>query len=198
MHRQAAAEVVQFFGEDGVVLGGKRVADIGCGKGMTDLILATEAGPELLVGFDLEAVDTQELDDLARKAGVVDRYPGNLEFRECEPERLFADDASFDYAFSWSSFEHIVNPLPVLREIRRVLKPTGILMIQVWPFFHSQHGSHLWDWFPAGFAPLLYDTDTVLNRVLGNPDLGPPWSQEIVRAYAELNRITVDELHRYL
>lgn len=190
--------MIEFFGGDGVTLAGKRVADIGCGMGMMDLVIATEAGPELLVGFDLELVDRSDLEDRAREAGFVDGHPTNLEFRQCEREQLCADDATFDLAFSWSAFEHITNPLPVLREIRRVLKPGGILMIQVWPFFFSQHGSHLWDWYPAGFAPLLHDTDTVVERVLANPDMGPPWAETLLRAYGELNRITVDELHRYL
>jgi SAM-dependent methyltransferase len=190
--------VVSFFGGDGMVLTGKRVADIGCGTGMTDLLVAVEAGPELLVGFDLLPVDTKELERQAVQAGVVARYPHNLEFRVCEQERLPADDDTFDYVFSWSAFEHIGNPIPVLREIRRVLKPSGTLMIQVWPFFYSKHGSHLWDWYPAGFAPLLHDTSTVVDRVRGNPDLGPPWTDALLAAYGDLNRITADELHRCL
>ncbi|HVF12972.1 MAG TPA: class I SAM-dependent methyltransferase [Acidimicrobiales bacterium] len=197
-YRQAAHEVVEFFAGDGLVMKGKRVADVGCGDGMTDLVLAAEAGPDLVVGFDLTPVDPRELEKQALEDGVVTRYPGNLEFRQCGPERLTAEDASFDYVFSWSAFEHIANPLPVLREIRRVLRPGGTLMIQVWPFFYSKHGSHLWDWYPEGFAPLLHDTDTVIGRVRDNPDLGPPWSELLIKAYRELNRITVDELHRDL
>jgi SAM-dependent methyltransferase len=197
-YRQAADEVMAFFAGDGLSLAGKRVADIGCGDGMTDLVLAAEAGPELVVGFDLSPVDPEKLAEQARAAGVAATYPDNLEFRQCEPERLNADDASFDYVFSWSAFEHVANPLPVLREIRRVLEPRGTLMIQVWPFFYSKHGSHLWDWYPDGFASLLHDTDTVVGRVRDHPELGPPWSELLLDAFRDLNRITVDELHRYL
>jgi len=72
------------------------------------------------------------------------------------------------------------------------------VMIQVWPFFHSKHGSHLWQWFPDGYAQLLHDTEVIDRTVRESPESGPAWVDQILEAYGELNRVTVDDLHRYL
>jgi SAM-dependent methyltransferase len=58
-----------------------------------------------------------------RKAGFDIRHGSLLDVRLA--------DASFDYVRSNHSFEHIVNPLEVLKEIRRILRPGGKLFIGV-------------------------------------------------------------------
>lgn len=194
----AVDEVVEFFGEEGIDLRGTRVADIGCGDGVMDLGLAQRAGPELLVGYDIAPVDTDSLLARARAQGVAEELPPNLRFDLCEPERLPGEDDGFDYIFSWSAFEHVVRPVPVLKEVRRILRPEGTLMIQLWPFFHSKHGSHLWDWFPDGFGQLLHFPAEVERRVLAEPERGPGWTSHLLEAFHELNRITLDDLHRAL
>lgn len=193
---EAARQIVDFM--DGIPLAGTRVADIGCGDGSMDLGFLQVAQPELLVGFDIVPVDTGHLLTGAAAGGFASSLPANLRFELCEEDRLPAPDDSFDHVFSWSAFEHILRPLAILREVHRVLRPGGVLMIQLWPFYHSKHGSHLWDWFPDGFPQLLLDDDTIATAVRSNPDVGPSWSEELLVAYRELNRITVDDLHRYL
>lgn len=194
----AAAEVIEFFAADGISLAGKDVADIGCGTGDMDLGVVHRAQPARLVGFDLLDVDTDALLANARAAGLATELPSNLRFERCEMERLPAGDATFDYIFTWSAFEHVANPVAVLREVRRVLRPAGVVMIQVWPFFHSRHGSHMWDWFPEGFAQLLHDTEEIERAVRAKPVGGREWSEAVLAAYRDLNRLTVDDLHRYL
>lgn len=194
----ATTEVVEFFAEEGIDLAGARLADIGCGDGVMDLGVARRVGPEVLVGFDIEPVDDAFLLARARTAGVADQLPACLRFQQCGPDTLPADDDSFDYVFSWSAFEHVTRPVAVLREVRRVLRPGGVLMIQLWPFYHSKHGSHLWDWFPDGFCQLLWDQDTIEREVRAHPERGPAWVDQLLAASRELNRITVDDLHRAL
>ena len=194
----AAGEVVDFFAEEGIDLSGRRLADLGCGDGVMTLGVAQRADPELLVGFDIEPVDAAFLLARARDRGVATELPPALQFQLCGPESLPAGDASFDYVFSWSAFEHVVRPVRVLQEVRRVLRPDGVLMIQLWPFYHSKHGSHLWDWFPDGFCQLLFDPYTVEREVREHPERGPAWVDQLLAAFRELNRITVDDLHRAL
>lgn len=194
----AAAQVVEFFADEGIDLRGKRLADIGCGDGVMDLGVAQRIEPELLVGFDIDPVDDAFLLARARDHGVATELPPSLQFRLCGNESLPADDASFDHIFSWSAFEHVIRPVAVLRETRRVLRPDGALMIQLWPFYHSKHGSHLWDWFPDGFCQLLYDQAAIEREVLAHPERGPAWVDQILAASRELNRITLDDLQRAL
>lgn len=194
----AAREVIEFLAEDGVDLRGRRVADIGCGDGVMDLGVFQQAEPAELVGFDLNPVDTASLLRRAVARGVATSLPEGLRFDVCGAQTLPAADASFDVVFSWSAFEHVLHPIPVLREVARVLRPGGTLMIQLWPFYHSKHGSHLWDWFPDGFAHLVHDPSEIERRVLADPQSGPGWTDLLLEAFRTLNRITLDDLHRSL
>src|SRR5206468_13118666 len=145
-YEQAAGEIVDFFGGDGISLKGKRLADIGCGDGITDLGLAVQAEPASLVGFDVVDTDTDHLSELARAAGVElpgGTLPPALSFVTSGETQLPASDRSFDYVLSWSAFEHILDPVPLLREVHRVLTDDGVLFIQLWPFYDSEHGTHL-------------------------------------------------------
>ena len=194
----AAAQIVSFFGDEGIDLAGARLADIGCGDGIMDLGVFQKAQPSLLVGFDIAPVDTVSLAARACAQGVATEVPEGLRFETCGPANLPAPDDSFDHIFSWSAFEHVLQPVPVLKDVGRVLRPGGTLMIQLWPFYHSKHGSHLWDWFPEGFGQLLHDPFEVERRVLAEPEKGPGWTAELLGAFRELNRITLDDLHRAL
>jgi ubiquinone/menaquinone biosynthesis C-methylase UbiE len=198
-YEQAAAEIVEFFSGDGISLKGKRLADIGCGDGITDLGVVVQAEPASLVGFDVVDTDTDHLRELARTAGVElpgGALPAELSFVTSDATKLPAADRSFDYVISWSAFEHILDPVPLLREVHRVLTNDGVLFIQLWPFYDSEHGTHLVDWFPEGFAQYRYDDEEILRRMKagGNPDAVPG----MYEAYRTLNRITADELHAAL
>ena len=197
-HDEAAGRVVDFFETVFVDLGGKTVADVGCGDGIIDLGIAHKARPARLVGFDTRPTDRDLLARLDREEGGGGGLPESLEFVTCERNHLPADDASFDHVYSWSAFEHIQDPLAVIREIRRILRPGGLLMIQVWPFYHSEHGSHLWEWFPRGFAQFLHEPEELEATVRANPGPDPEWAEAVLWAYRHLNQITLDDLQRSL
>lgn len=190
----AASQVIDFFGGDGVSLTGKRVADVGCGDGIIDLGLVHKADPAELVGYDLRPTDTDRLLRLARTMGVADELPPQLRFEASNPDRIPADDDSFDIVVSWSTFEHILEPVAMAAEIRRILRPGGLVFVQLWPFYHSEHGSHLWEWYPEGFAHLLRLPDAVEAEVRSRHDADPDWLDERLEEFRTLNRITVDEL----
>jgi uncharacterized protein (TIRG00374 family) len=194
----AAGEVISFLEGDGISLTGRRVADIGCGDGIIDLGVAHRAAPAQLVGFDITPIDLDHLAELASKEGVDPSLPRCLEFRTSDVTRLPADDSSFDIVFTWSAFEHVADPTALLRDMHRVLVPDGVLMLQLWPFFHSEHGSHLWKWFPEGFVQLLRSTEEIEDFVRANSDDDPAWAEYMLGEYKTLNRITLDELHQCL
>ena len=196
----AAQQVIDFFGGDGITLQGSEIADIGSGDGIIDLGVVAHARPAKLVGFDIRTVDEDELLEMARAAGVkglAGGLPAELEFRTSLPCKLPADTASFDFVISWSAFEHIGDPVGVLREVHRVLRPSGVLMIQLWPFFYSEHGSHLWDWLPGGFSHLMLSSDEVAER-LRAAESDPVVAARMLEEYTQLNHITLDGLQRAL
>lgn len=189
----AAAEVIDFFGGDGIVLTDKRVADVGAGDGSIDLGIAMKAHPAELVGYDIRPTDVEALRARALDAGIRE-LPANLRFEVSGETEIPAEDRSFDFVVSWSAFEHILQPIPVLREVRRILADDGVLFIQVWPFYDSEHGSHLSDWFPQGFAQLHHSDAEILTRLQAEPGRSRH-GVGMYHAYEILNKITVDQLH---
>jgi len=175
-HLDAAAEILEFLAAEGISLTGRDVADVGCGDGIIDLGVVLTSSPARLVGFDIVPTDTEQLLHMARRDGVAEQLPTQLEFRRSEPRSLPAEADSFDVVFSWSTFEHVVEPTSLLRDVHRVLRPRGVLMIQIWPFFYSQHGSHLWQYFPEGFVQLLRSPEDIEAAVRANPGPEPDWA----------------------
>lgn len=192
----AVDQIVEFFGGDGISLAGKDVADVGCGDGIIDLGLAHKAGPRSMVGFDILPTDVAWLARRAKEEGVGDELPPELEFRTCGPRALPADDDSFDYVVTWSAFEHIEDPVAVLREIRRILRPGGILFLQIWPLYHSEHGAHLWQCIPDSFVHLIRPAAEIEAEVRATTKHPPEEIDEFLEVFAELNRLTLDDLQR--
>lgn len=197
-YEEAANQVVSFLADDSVSLDRLQVADVGCGDGIIDLGVMHKARPAQLVGFDVVPTSSSELLEFARSEGVADELPPGLEFRTCEPRHLPAEDASFDVVFTWSAFEHVEEPVAVASEIRRVLRPDGVLMLQLWPFFHSEHGAHLWQSVPEPFIQHLRSDAEIEKAVRAGGAHPPELTQEFLDVYAELNRITLDDLQRAL
>ena len=97
-----------------------RVLDVGCGTGF-----ATE-------GL-LERVDTVHgLDQSVHqmeKAFAKFGTDGRVRFVRGDAERLPFDDDSFDVVWSSGSIEYWPNPVDALRELRRVCRPGGQVLV---------------------------------------------------------------------
>jgi len=106
-------------------LPGERVVDFGSGGGMDSLLSALCVGPEgRVVGVDM----TPEM--LARSAGVAARLGfENVEFREGVIESVPVDDGWADVVISNGVINLCPDKLGVYREIARVLRPGGRMMI---------------------------------------------------------------------
>lgn len=194
-YEDAASQVIDFLGGDGISMTGHRVADIGCGDGIIDLGVAHKAKPRSLVGFDIVPTDVGWLAERARAEGVGE-LPDCLEFRTCDPLKIPAEDDSFDFVFTWSAFEHVVEPVPVLQEINRILRPGGILMLQIWPLYASEHGAHLWQCIPDTFVHLLRSPAEIDEKVRATTRHSPEQIEEFLEVFHELNRLTLDDLQR--
>jgi SAM-dependent methyltransferase len=62
--------------------------------------------------------------------------------------------STFDLVVSCDSLEHFHDPLTVLKEVERVLKPGGTLVIWV-PFLHPFHSTDYYRYTPLGIQHLL-------------------------------------------
>jgi SAM-dependent methyltransferase len=194
----AAQQIIDFVASDEIRLEGATVADIGSGDGIIDLGVVLKARPAKLVGYDLKAADVDALRRSMVAAGVDEELPDSetLAFVQSEPDRVPAPNDTFDIVYSWSVFEHVDNPVQMLREVHRILKPEGIFFLQLWPFFHSQHGGHLWLTIDEPFAQLTQSPFAIERALQGEPATDP--SRPADDEFRSLNRLTLDSLQRAL
>src|SRR5579859_5587718 len=103
------------------LIAGWRVLDAGCGPGTITLGVARKVAPGRVTGIDAE--DSQF--SKAREQG--EREDLNIEFQKASVYELPFPDGSFNAVFSHALLEHLSDPGAALAELRRVLKPGGLI-----------------------------------------------------------------------
>lgn len=190
----AVEQTLTFLEGAGVATAGREMADVGCGDGILTLGLMHKGHPAQLTGFDIVETDRDALRDQAERHGVDSRLPPELAFKRSGPVTLPAADDSFDIVTTWSAFEHVADPAAVLGEISRVLRAEGVLFLQLWPFYYSERGSHLWDWFSDAFHHLRSSQEDLVREMEASGKSDPEWTRYMAREFQGLNRLTLDEL----
>ena len=109
----------------GLLQGGTRVVDVGCGAGIDSLIAAQMVGHDgQVIGVDM----TPAMLDRARRA-ADEMGATTVEFREGFMEALPVADGWADVVISNGVLNLTPDKTKALREMARVLKPTGRLQI---------------------------------------------------------------------
>ena len=104
---------------------GERVVDLGSGAGMDSFLAGLWVGPEgRVIGVDMTPQMIGRSRELAEKLGLE-----NVEFREGFIEKLPIEDAWADLIISNGVINLCPDKLGVYREIHRILKPGGRMMI---------------------------------------------------------------------
>lgn len=94
--------------------------DVGCGPGNITMDLASRVAPGRVLGIDAAA------DAIAAAHEVNDR-PEQVRFAVDDVYALSAPDASYDVVHAHQVLQHLSDPIRALREMRRVLKPGGVV-----------------------------------------------------------------------
>lgn len=104
---------------------GLDVLDLGSGPGTITIDLARRVAPGRVIGVDSSADIVAQANGLAASAAVA-----NVEFRQGDAYALDFDDASFDLVHAHQVLQHLKHPVDALREMRRVLRPGGVLAVR--------------------------------------------------------------------
>jgi ubiquinone/menaquinone biosynthesis C-methylase UbiE len=133
---------------------GWRLLDAGCGPGTITLGLARAVAPGEVIGIDIEDTQFDVARDDARRQGL------NVKFQKASVSALPFPDASFDAVFCHALLEHLIDVRPAIAELRRVLKPGGVIGLR-----GGDIGGLLLDSVPLGTAEAFAAN-------LSNPRLG--------------------------
>jgi ubiquinone/menaquinone biosynthesis C-methylase UbiE len=101
---------------------GMRLIDCGCGPGSITVDLARAVTPGEAIGIDLREEALTHGRQLARARGL-----SNVTFQVANVYQLPCPDAALDAAFACAVLQHLAAPLEALKEMRRVLKPGGVI-----------------------------------------------------------------------
>jgi SAM-dependent methyltransferase len=146
----------------GIQIPGKTVLDFGCNDGAMSAGYLRQ-GATRVVGVDIDEGALARANELHRDprltfvAGTVGKVP----LRDCD----------VDVVVSCDVFEHVSDPVTILKELFRVMRPGGKLLIGTWSWWHP-FAPHLWSTMPVPWAHMLFSEKTVLRvcrRVYHSP-----------------------------
>jgi ubiquinone/menaquinone biosynthesis C-methylase UbiE len=131
--------------------------EIGCWDGMVSCILSRN-------GKEATAIDklSEGLDERAINEGI--------KFHQMDAENLLFEDESFDFVFSYDSFEHFSNPEKVLTEAIRVVKKGGYIFLSFGPLYYSPLGEHAYRSITVPYCQILFPKN-MLNNFAEQNDL---------------------------
>lgn len=121
-----------------------RLLDFGCGPGSITVGLARRIPEGEVVGIDV----VPEVLDQARELALTSDLP-NLRFELGDVYALAYEDDSFDVAYGHQVLQHLSDPVRALQELKRVVKPGGLIAVRDADYgtmVHAPHDPRLAEW----------------------------------------------------
>jgi SAM-dependent methyltransferase len=179
--------------------GGRTVVDLGCGPGGKTVYYATR-GAGRTIGVDFDPKPERAL-AYARRKGL------EVEFQSFGAGgRIDLPDDAVDVVINSSVLEHVVDLDATLGEVRRVLKPGGLLLSR-WHPWRTRYGGHLDTMISVPFAHLVFSERDLVRSFyrLGVKRFGRfprvcgtfhPHSTSLADLNFEYNRKTLRQMRR--
>jgi ubiquinone/menaquinone biosynthesis C-methylase UbiE len=140
---------------------GLDLLDVGCGPGTITADLARRVGPGRVIGID------RAPEVLERARAYVAAQNLQVELRMGDVYRLDYADASFDVVHAHQVLQHLSDPVRALREMRRVLRPGGVVAAR-----DGDYSCFSWAPLDPKLTRWLELYRAVAQRNLGEPDAG--------------------------
>lgn len=133
----------------------KTVLIVGLGKGM-EVPFFLKKGCKKVIGVDPYPIIEKKL------------FGNGFELVQTFGEKLPFKSNYFDIVYSVATLEHVKNPLEVVKEMARVLKPNGIFYCQAGPLWNTYNGYHPKDEYRElnnDWFHLLHSKKKVLDKI---------------------------------
>lgn len=115
------------FDWTGLIGPGAAVLDLGCGSGWLSALLSARPEVQKVVAWD--SSEQMLTDVLPRMVWLMNGDPRKIDPVCGQFVPLLLDEGSLDLVVMSSAFHHSDDPLALLAEIRRALKPSGSLVL---------------------------------------------------------------------
>jgi 2-polyprenyl-3-methyl-5-hydroxy-6-metoxy-1,4-benzoquinol methylase len=169
----------------GADLVGKRVLEIGCGRGGFACWLASQpASPREMVAADFSPSAVQKGKRFAAERGLT-----GIRWEVMDIEAIAHEDGSFDTVISCETIEHVPNPQKAVQELSRILRPGGRLFLTT-PNYMGLPGLH------RIYVGLTGRTYTEEGQPINNFMLLPRTRRMVVKAGLKVK--VVDGIGHYL
>ena len=138
---------------------GARVLDLGCGTGVVARCIAARAGfAGQVVGQD----QSPQLVEVARRLAAEEGVAERVTFEVSDAQALPVPDAAFDVVIAHTTISHVGDPLALLREAARAVRPTGRIAV-----FDGDYASWTFDHPDPAFAKAM--EEGIIAAVVNNP-----------------------------
>lgn len=180
---------------------GADVLEIGCGHGGISCFLGA-VGARRVLGIDVNDIHLEYGRELARDIGERLGRALPVRFEVMDALHMTLPDGSQDVVLADNLFEHIDSPPRLMREIHRVLRPGGALVVPTFSAIRSKYGLHLKHGLKLPWANLIFSEQTIIEalqlQAARRPELhevypglrGAPRRVRDVRRHRDLNEIT--------
>lgn len=146
------------------------ILDIGCGPGTITVDLCKLVPQGHVIGLERAG----EVLDHAR-AHAREKGAQNVQFIEGDANSLSYADNTFDVVFCHQLLQHVNDPVGILREMRRVVKPGGLVAAR-----ESDYGS--FTWYPEVEGMMGWQS---LYRAVAMNNGGEPNAGRMIHAWAK-------------
>lgn len=175
-----------------VLKAGGAAADVGCGSGRAAIALATAFPSARVFGYDVHPGSVERARTNASGAGVAERITFEVRDATKLPEN------QFDFISTFDVVHDSVDPIALLKSIRRALKPTGtylMLEVNVSPNLEDNIG-------PTG--KMMYSMSTLYCMTVSlahggagiGACMGEPKARELVAeaGFANFRRLPIEDM----